>query len=211
MTAGRGDAAPARLSTTSLLIVLLALLTGCGIGAQSREEPVPVADALPTPPRPPGSGGDDELVVYFVAGARLEPVTRSVPSRRPQDAVDRLLAGPTRAEAGAGLRTALSPQHLTVLTGPDGGTVTVAVTRSFTTIGGGDQLLAVAQVVWTVTQFPRIDDVRFLFEGALVAVPTDEGLTSRPVDRADYASIAPRPDAPTGTPETSPSTPGSPR
>ena len=209
---GRGDAAaPFRLLTLLLAGVLLGLLAGWGVGAQGRSEPGPLPGALPTPPRPPGSGSGADLVVYLVSGTSLAPVRRAVPERRPQDAVDQLLAGPTRGEVVSGLRTALSPQHLSVLTGPDhGGTVTVTVTRGFTGIGGGNQLLAVAQVVWTVTQFPRVDDVLFVFEGSLVAVPTDEGLTDRPVDRADYASVAPRRAGPTTAAASSapPSPPG---
>lgn len=212
---GRGDAlAPSRLLVrlaAVLVAVLLGALAGCGVRAQDRGEPAPLPEALPAPPRPPGSGGGEDLVVYLVSGASLSPVRRAAPERRPQDAVDQLLAGPTRSEVVSGLRTALSPQHLSVLTGPDhGGTVTVTVTRGFTGIGGGNQLLAVAQVVWTVTQFPRVDDVLFVFEGSLVAVPTDEGLTDRPVDRADYASVAPRRVGPTTSTTSSalPSPPG---
>jgi hypothetical protein len=67
------------------------------------------------------------------------------------------------------------------------------VTRGFISIGGGNQLLAVAQVLWTLTEFPGIDGVLFVLDGPLVAVPTDDGLTDRPVDRADYAAVAPCP------------------
>lgn len=194
----------ARIPPLFLLVVLLWPLVACGIRPQSRHEPVPVTGVLPTPAQPPAGAGSEELLIYLVSGSRLEPVTRSAPERRPQDAVDLLLAGPTRTEVMTGLRTALSAQDLSVGTGPDSsGMVAVTVTRGFTSIGGGNQLLAVAQVVWTVTQFPRIDRVRFLFDGALVQVPTDEGLTDQPVDRGDYLSIAPRP-APTGPPPTTP-------
>ena len=211
VTAGREDAtAPARWAARLLLALLLALPAGCGVGAQSREEPVSLEDALPAPPRPSVGEGGEQVVVYFVDGARLEPVPRSVPARQPQAALDQLLAGPTRAEVLSGLRTALSPQHLTVLTGPDGrGTLSVTVTRGFTSIGGGNQLLAVAQVVWTLTQFPAIGEVYFVLDGGQVAVPTDESLTDQPVDRADYTSVVPRPDEPTGPPP-SPPPPASP-
>ena len=117
--------------------LLLGLLAGCGVG----------------------------LLVHLVSGTHLSPVRRVVPEQRPQDAVDQLLAGPTRAEVLSGLRTALSPQHLSVLTG----------------IGGGNQLLAVAQVAWTVTQFPRVDDV--LFEG-VYDTPSTTGSTATSARRS---------------------------
>jgi hypothetical protein len=193
---GRGDAlAPfrllARLAAVLVAVLLLGPLAGCGVGAQERNEPAPLPEVLPTPPRPPGSGGGEDLVVYLVSGASLSPVRRAVPERRPQDAVDQLLAGPTRAEVLSGLRTALSPQHLSVLTGPDpGGTVTVTVTRGFTGIGRGNQLLATAQVVFTVTELPGVQAVRVTADGSPVEVPTDEGLSAEPVGREDYASVA---------------------
>jgi spore germination protein GerM len=71
----------------------------------------------------------------------------------------------------------------------------VAVTREFTGLGGGNQQLAVAQIVWTVTEFPGVQQVRFSIDGQPLEVPTDEGLTDQPVDRDDYRSVAPPSDA----------------
>jgi hypothetical protein len=140
----------------------------------------------------PPTEGWREVTVYFVRGSRLEGVPRHATEYRPQVAVDLLLAGPTRSEVMAGLRTALAPQDLVVISGRDGGgLVTIAVSREFAAIAGGNQLLAVAQVVWTVTQFPQVDRVGFTLDGALAEVPTDSSLTARPVTRADHLSVAP--------------------
>ncbi|WP_167761136.1 GerMN domain-containing protein [Geodermatophilus sp. DF01-2] len=186
---------------TRLLVTLLALVlvTGCGLSASGPVERVSVPTPPPDPAGPPLGGGWKEIAVYFVHDSRLEAVPRRVAERRPQTAVDLLLAGPTRTEVLAGLRTALSPQDLVVLSGPEvAGTVTVAVGREFAGIAGTNQLLAVAQVVWTVTQFLHVDRVCFTLDGAFVEVPTDAGLSDQPVSRADYLSVAPRP----GDPET---------
>ncbi|WNV77668.1 GerMN domain-containing protein [Geodermatophilus sp. DSM 44513] len=149
------------------------------------------------PPGPADAGprpGWREVAVFFVRDVRLEAVPRQVAEWRPQTAVDLLLAGPTQAEVVSGLRTALGPQDVAVLSGPDGsGTAVVAVSREFAGLGGGNQLLAVAQLVWTVTQFPEVDRVRVSLDGVLLEVPTDRGLTDRPVSRADYGSVASRP------------------
>ncbi len=50
-----------------------------------------------------------------------------------------------------------------------------------------------AQVVWTVTQFPQVDRVCFSLDGVFVEVPTDSGLSDESVSRADYVSVAPPP------------------
>lgn len=141
---------------------------------------------------PPVPSGWRQAAVFFLRGSDLEAVPRRVAERAPQVVVDLLLAGPTRTEVVSGLRTALSPQDLTVLSGPDGdGLITVGISREFAGMAGGNQLLAVAQVVWTVTQLPRVDRVCFTLDGAFVEVPTDTGLSDQPVHRADYMSVEP--------------------
>jgi hypothetical protein len=193
-------------------------LSGCGVGAQSAPEPVSIPQPLPSESVGDGAPGGPRVTVWFVRGARLEAAQR--PAGRPgiDAALDALLAGPTRAEVVDGLRTALSPQSLT----PDRPTsadpvVTVAVSREFTEVAGGNQLLATAQVVFTVTEFPGVESVRVTAEGSPVEVPTDDGLSAEPVGRADYASVAapdrsPDPPPPGGGPSTAPpaapSTPG---
>ena len=95
--------------------------------------------------------------------------------------------------------------------------VTIGVSREFTEVAGGNQLLATAQVVFTVTEFPGVEAVRITADGSPVEVPTDDGLTDEPVGRDDYASVAapvspPLPSPPSGDPGTvppaAPSTPG---
>jgi spore germination protein GerM len=71
------------------------------------------------------------------------------------------------------------------------GVATVSVTPGFPGLSGGNQLLAVAQVVWTLTELPTVTAVRFSVDGTPVEIPTDDGLTDRPVDRDDYRSVKP--------------------
>lgn len=192
------------------IIGALLVLAGCGVEPQAQPEPL----AVPAPPatEPSGElGRDGPLVtVFFIRGTELAPVARPAAGLDAAAAMDQLTIGPTRPEVLAGLRTALAPQSLTVDAGLPGGLTAVSVTRDFTAVTGGNQLLAVAQVVWTLTELPGTTEVRFLADGVPVEVPTDEGLTDQPVDRADYVSVAPpasTPPAGEGAAQTGNSTP----
>ncbi|RFU20407.1 GerMN domain-containing protein [Geodermatophilus marinus] len=186
-----------------IAVVLLVLaLAGCGVPVQPRPEPVEVPTPTRTSAGVPTAGGAS-VQLWFVRGTRLEPVFRRSAPADLHAALDLLVAGPTPGEASAGLRTALVPQTLRQAE-QDGlleGVLTLSASRAFTGVGGGDQLLAVAQVVWTVTGFPGVDAVRVVVGGVPLEMPTDAGLTVEPVDRGDYRSVRPPVTAtPTGTP-----------
>lgn len=188
----RPPAPPGHLRRILLMLALLSLTT-CGLPGDDSVDRVAVPPGSPSPEQAAPAPDGRAVVVWFVRGSRLEAVSRSTDEPGPSGAVERLVAGPTRAEVVDGLRTALPPVDLSVLPGPAGtGTVTIAVGRDFAGIGGGNQLLAVAQVVWTVTEFRSIDLVCFTVDGNLVEVPTETGLIDRPVGRSDYPSVAPR-------------------
>jgi hypothetical protein len=190
--------------TAVLALAAVPVLAGCGVGAQSAPEAVSIP--RPTTPSTGGAGdaAGDRVTVWFVRGGRLEAAERPAEDRGVDAALHALAAGPTRAEVLDGLQTALSPQSLT----PDrpvtaDAVVTVGVSREFTEVAGGNQLLAVAQVVFTVTEVPGVAAVRIIAEGSPVEVPTDDGLTADPVGREDYASVAPPPRS-GGEPGTAP-------
>ncbi|WP_138760221.1 GerMN domain-containing protein [Modestobacter altitudinis] len=173
------------------MAVLAVLLCGCGVGTQDRPE------ALGFSETPSASRADDvpsgtaDVQVYFVRGTRLEPVVRSATAEDLPTSLEALVAGPGRAEVLAGLRTAIAPETEPTLTSLPDGTVQVDLPRELTGLTGGNQLLAFAQLVWTLTDVPPVRAIRFTSVGAPVEVPTDSGLTGEPVDRADYASVGP--------------------
>jgi hypothetical protein len=187
-------------------VLLLLVVCACGVSEQDRPEPVEVPAAPPARAGSASANGGAEVAVFFIRGARLEEVPRSAPRSDIPTALDLLVGGPTRAEVLGGLRTALAPQPLEPrVAAPLSQVVTVDVTRDFTDVAGGNQLRAVAQVVWTATQFPEVQLVRFTAEGEELEVPTDQGLTDRPVSRSDYGSVAPRRSTPS-TSQPAPST-----
>lgn len=176
----------------AVALCLLAVLTACGVDPQPQPERIAVPTAPPGTVPPPADDAGQEVVVYLVRGADLAPVTRATREVTPASAVTLLAAGPTREEVVIrDLRTAVAPQSIAVDVGLPGGITAVSVTREFAGITGGNQLLAVAQVVWTLTELPGTARVLFLLDGRPLEVPTDDGLSEGPVGRDQLLSVAP--------------------
>ena len=201
------------------LPVALALASGCGVDAQA------VPEAITLPPSPtsssPAADGtpDEEIVLWFLRDGRLAATQRQPSAGETPAVLDLLAEGPTTTEVAAGLRTALLAQQpgLTVVDqDPTDPLVTVQVGQQFLSLTGTDQLPAVAQVVWTVTELPGVEQVRFATESGPLEVPTDQGLSDDAVEREDYASLAPErtdasvPPPPTAGPAPRSSVPASP-
>jgi spore germination protein GerM len=178
----------------SLLLAAAVVLSACGIDPQAAPEDVEIAPVPQSPPTPSEPSAGPTVALWFLRGDRLEPVRRAASGTGPETALALLADGPTPEEAADGLTTALfTPQPFAVVDGRQTDTtVTVAVSPAFTSASGENQLRAVAQVVWTVTEFDGADQVRFTTEDGPLEVPTDEGLTDEAVDRGDYASLAPQ-------------------
>lgn len=132
-------------------------------------------------------------VVYFVRDDRLVPVQRQV--RAPVSSgrlLTALLEGPTESEAQAGFRTAISSEARVRDVTASAGVVTLELSDEFLEVAGQDQILALAQIVFTATEMDAAAAVRFRLAGDPVEVPRGDGtLTSAPLTRADYAALAP--------------------
>ena len=77
---------------------------------------------------------------------------------------------------------------------PTDGVANVDLHASFLEIQPADQILAIAQVVCTITGLPGIGQVRFTQQGRPTDVPrADSSLTDKPVSRDDYQSLLPTP------------------
>lgn len=189
MSRGAGRSAP--VAVVGVLAAAL-LATGCSVPAQERPEPVPT---VPGPTQEPAAEepGAVRTTVWMVREERLHAVARSVRTLDLPSLLASLAAGPTRAEVVAGVRTAVVPQYFSgVRSDVSARVAVVGATEQFAGLSGDDQLLAVAQLVWTVTEVPGIRRVRLEIDGRSVDVPTDRGLTGLPVGRRDVASVGPR-------------------
>lgn len=162
--------------------------TGCGVPLQDEPAPLEVSPA-PSPASPTPSGSS-AVTVYLVREERLVEEVRTAEDTSERSALALLAEGPTAAEKVVGTTTALAPGDYVIQDGSGHATV-IDVPVQFTQIEGDLQLLAAAQLVWTVTDRRPGAVVRVTFEGEAIELPTDRGLTSGPVRRSDYVSVAP--------------------
>ena len=164
----------------------------------------PTAAPTPRPTATPAPAGAGTTVVraYFVLGSftdneGLAPVLREVPQTKAVGtaAMRELLAGPDEAEMGA------RPAMYTAI--PDGttllgisiadGIATVNLSQEFESGGGSASMLArVAQVTYTLTQFPTVTGVRFQLDGVPVTALGGEGVVlDQPLGRDDFRDQLP--------------------
>lgn len=130
-----------------------------------------------------------EVAAYFLmasvgddgSGPFLVPVARDIttPAVPATPTVEWLLAGPIQAETDGipSITTAIpAGTELLGLTVANG-TATVDLSSEFASGGGSMSMLSrVAQVVYTLTQFPTVDEVAFEIGGVPTAVLGGEGL-----------------------------------
>jgi len=158
--------------------------------------PEPAASPVsPSPEASPSPAAERQVNVYFIRDEKIATAHRQIPaSPRPAtEAIQALLAGPTEAEQAAGMSTAI-PEG-TTLNGIviEAGLATVDLSGDFESGGGSFSMLArLAQVVYTLTQFPTVEQVRFELDGQPVEVFGSEGIAlDQPVSRATYEDLTP--------------------
>ncbi len=185
-----------RLTAAAALAVLL---SGCGVGAESQPvqiDPHAVPAGLLAPASTPRTTIEVvpiQVSVYFAGTSSLVAVARSVSRSSPvTGALTALAAGPTGSEAGRGLTSPISTATPFRIVAVRKGTVSVDVPASFETLGGQDQIVAAAQLVYTLTGLPGVSGVYLLVGGQSALAPTSGGgLAPGPLTRADYTSYAP--------------------
>jgi spore germination protein GerM len=181
------------------LVALLCVLAGCGVPADPAPRDIPAEDVpfglldtatTTTTGRPLPRA---TVTVFLVNDDRLAAVDRQVPA--PASAAGILAAvpaGPTPQEAAAGLRSALTTQLGMVEV--TGGIATVTLSQDFANAPVGEQILALAQLVYTATELGDVHGVQFTIDGRPTQVPTAQGTPKRGVvTREDFAAVAPAP------------------
>jgi spore germination protein GerM len=186
------------------MALVLAAAAGCARG--SEVELIPRAD-LPDDLYAVGEPRAVEqrtvrTLIYFARtdaeGAPLDPerlggVLRAEETDRStaEFAMRRLLEGPTSSESTR-LRTAISGGTELLGVSVRRGVADVNLSAQFEAAAGElVQLLRVAQVVWTLTELPEVDAVRFRIHGAPQPVIDQLGVAHETVGRARYLRFAP--------------------
>ena len=186
-----------------LLLPIVAVAAGCGIPPDDRAslaQPGSVPyDLLGDSPAATAttqlSSQTEKATLFLVQGERLAPVQRDLPAPvSVQSVLEALSAGPTPTEVQLGLRTALLAPGLVESGGVQGGIATIDLGQPFTEIAGRDQIVALAQIVSTVTGLPGVGRAAFTLDGQPVGILRGDGaVTTESVSRDDYATLAPVP------------------
>ena len=179
-----------RLAAAIAIVACLAVATGCGGGG---EAPTTTTEATTT-----GRTTTDasSVAVYFLRDEKVSPVRRSIgaTSAVARAALEELLAGPTPADAGSGLVSAIPGGTRLLGVSIADGVATVDFDGRFDDGGGSASMLGrVAQVVATLTRFPTVDRVAFRLDGKPVEAIGGEGVVvDPPVGRGDIEGQTPQ-------------------
>ena len=130
--------------------------------------------------------------IYLLTKSRLVAVDRTVPADASlADLLQQVVAGPTEVEQSLGITTAV-PAGTLASVDVKRGTAKVDLRAAFGDIRSREQLLALAQVVYTLTGQPGIGGVNFSVEGKSIKVPLADGtLSDDPLSRDDFKGLAP--------------------
>jgi hypothetical protein len=186
------------------LVVLVALalpLSGCGVPSDGVPRALPAGD-VPFELLAPATTGattttlvavSAEVPIYMVGADRLVGVRRLVEAPPSLFRVlEALLGGPDAQEGAMGLRTAIINTTRLLSVRVQSGVATIDLSDEFATIGGQDQIQAVAQLVLTTTAAQGVVGVRLSLDGRPVDVPRGDGtLTQEPLRPADFSVYDP--------------------
>jgi germination protein M len=194
---------PGRVLVGTALIALV--LASCASGAGETTTTVAPATTTTTAASTTTTAELIGMAVYFLLeelddqspGPFLVPVYREAEAGTDSAmaVVEALLAGPTSGEiTGTPAISTAIPEGTEVLSADiSDGLATVDLSGEYDDGGGSFGMFArLAQVVYTLTRLPDVDEVAFAIEGEMVAVFSSEGIElDGPQQRDDYYDLLP--------------------
>ena len=174
-----------------VVAVAALLLAACGIPLDVQPEAIDVEAVVSPENGGPVLGNLSSVSMYFVRDEVLVPVTRDLPSPpSPEVVLGSLLGGVTEPEQRANLRTAIPPGTTEIDITADGRVLLVDLSQEFASVGGEEEILAVAQIVLTATSIEGVDLVALHLDGLPTNAPVASGaLSDDPVGARDYESL----------------------
>jgi spore germination protein GerM len=186
-----------------LALALVVALSACS-GLRSEDNDHPLADdevpydllAGPTttttePPAPTTTTLPWRTNLWYIAGGRAVQAPRQLVEQPDVAQVLRLLLNGPSDDDQPLVRSALDAGDAAIVGRPAGGTLTIALQSDFGARSPTEQVLALAQLVLTVTEVPGVGRVAFRIGDADIAVPLPNGqLAEGSVSRDDYLVLA---------------------
>jgi len=135
------------------------------------------------------------VLVYFSRDEKMCAASRVIPKTQEVGAaaMKALLEGPTEVEGQWGIFSSI-PEGTTYLDLEiEDGVATVDLSKEYSSGGGTlSMMMRLAEVVFTLTQFPTVDGVSFKLDGRPIDVLGGEGIIiDHPMSRADYEDMSP--------------------
>jgi hypothetical protein len=178
--------------------VALLAIASCGVPTQTSptrlaDYNVHVVGPVPSTTRAPGRP-TVRAELCFVSGDRLVAIERELRAPLSARRVVDALVDLTRTRLPAGIRSAISTRDIAAASNalPARGIARVELTADFAQHAAAEQVVAVAQVVCTLTNLPGVGQVQFTHDGDPADIPRADGSrTSEPVSRFDYSVLLP--------------------
>jgi germination protein M len=183
-----------------LLLGALALAAaGCGGGSHSAATETPTTTTAPASTQSTTTAGRPAeqitLRVYFLHEGQVAAAQRTAMSTPAvaRAALQELIAGPIGSERAAGLSSDVPANSELRSVKIERGLATVDLSHSFAEGAEATITPRLAQVVYTLTQFPTVSRVAFELEGKPMETVTDGTgiLVDHPVGRTDYEPLTP--------------------
>ena len=138
------------------------------------------------------SGSERIFLVVDLPGlpTRIEPVQRTVGSGAAVDLAATLLAGPTSQEFIDQYRSALPTDLIINAVRKSGPRISIDVSADLQLLSADTLVLALAQIVYTMSDLPDVDSVDITVDGENARWPTSSGeLTQQPLTVFDYPNL----------------------
>jgi hypothetical protein len=183
------------------ICTIIGLLTSCAFGAESSPRPVPdrqrgsLSVAFGSPLSLNGKARVYLPVLEVTSGSNLGSVPRTIDETDVeaflQALINNLLAGPTVAEQSSGFTSAIPAGTRLLGVTLAVSRVTIDLTSPLSELAEADLIVALAQIIYTVSEGYFIREATIKIDGQFVEWPREDGTrSSGPVTIFDYPTAA---------------------